>query len=237
MQCSNTLLYYETGRYSIHISLKLKCIKYWLSLLKKPRSRISKQAYIMLERLSLSGKCNWVSDVKNLLCTNGFGIVWLFKGVGDDKQFLHSLRERLRDCFIQGIDARIQSSSSFCIYNSFKSVFGQELYLSQIYFNKLYSRTLLRFRLGVSPINSHRHKYNPDTDSKSCPFCNNKVENEFHILFECPPYEVLRLKYISTCYLNLRNTDSMNVIMSSQSFALAKYLCSVFNARTKLLDC
>ena len=235
-QCSNTLLYYETGRYPVNISLKLKCVKYWLSLLKKPRNRISKQAYVMLERLSLSGKTNWVSAVQNLLCTNGFGIVWIFRGVGDDKQFLSSLRERLRDCFIQGIEERIQSSNSFCIYNNFKSVFGQELYLSQMYFNKFYSRTLLRFRLGVSPINSHRYKYNPDINSKSCPFCKNKIENEFHILFECPPYEALRLRYIPACYLNVRNTFSMNVIMSTQNFALAKYLCSVFTARAKFVD-
>ena len=42
-------------------------------------------AYVMLERLSLSRKDNWISTVETLLCTNGFGIVWIFKGKGGDK--------------------------------------------------------------------------------------------------------------------------------------------------------
>ena len=32
-----------------------------------------------------NGTDNWFSRIKHILCNNGFGIVWIFKGVGNEK--------------------------------------------------------------------------------------------------------------------------------------------------------
>ena len=57
-------------------------------------TRICKQAYEMLLKLSDQGHSNWVNSVRNLLCTNGLGVVWLFKQVGNEKIFLNQIKNK-----------------------------------------------------------------------------------------------------------------------------------------------
>ena len=50
-----------------------------------PCQRLPRQAYEMLERMSERGMRTWVSDIRDMLCMNGFGHVWIFKYVGNVK--------------------------------------------------------------------------------------------------------------------------------------------------------
>ena len=231
--CSNTILYNECGRYPIFINMKIKSIKYWLRLLKLPSNRICKQAYIMLEQIDTSGKSNWVTCIRDLLCKNGFGIVWMFKSVGNEKQFLNLFRERLRDCFIQGIETRFINSSHFEVYNGFKSFFTQEHYLSNFKNDRSTINTLAKFRMGVSNINAHRYKFDKDPNTRLCPFCTTQVEDEFHIMFICPIYADIRNRYLYLENIDQHNLLNMNVILARTSDNFAKYLHDVFQLRSK----
>ena len=51
---SNTLLYGETARYPLYINHKIRCVKYWLKLLKMHETRIPK-AYEMMRRMLIRG--------------------------------------------------------------------------------------------------------------------------------------------------------------------------------------
>jgi len=92
IHCSNVTLYADTGRYPLSINHKLRCVKYWLRLLKLDKARIAKQAYEMLLSLYESKQCSdsWVADIRTLLLENGFGLVWLNKQVGNEKRFLQN---------------------------------------------------------------------------------------------------------------------------------------------------
>ena len=92
--CSNAVIYGETKRYPLSISCKLRVLKFWLRIQKLPQTRIIKQAYEKLLYLDSQGKHNWATDIKQLLCTNGFGIVWLYHTVGYEKSFLKDLKTR-----------------------------------------------------------------------------------------------------------------------------------------------
>ena len=98
---SNNILYGETGRYPISINLKIKCLKYWFRLLSLPQQRYVRQAYDWLEKQADKGEKNWVFDIREMLCTNGFGYVWMFKQVGSIKEFCTMFKMRLYDIFIQ----------------------------------------------------------------------------------------------------------------------------------------
>ena len=45
-----------------------------------------------------SNSKNWVAQIKFLLCYNGFGYVWMYGGVGNEKMFITEFKNRLRDC-------------------------------------------------------------------------------------------------------------------------------------------
>ena len=176
----NDLIYGELGRYPLYIKTTAKCIQYWFCVLKQLASRYSKMAYQSPLTLHKKGHENWVIYVKSLLCKCDYGFVWLFGGVGDEKLFLRDFKERLRQNFTQDCFSHLSQSTRFEMYHCFKSVIGREEYLDLIKVN-VYRTALARFRLGMSPFNTHRLCYSLSEANCACPFCPDKVEDEAHV--------------------------------------------------------
>ena len=74
-------------------------IKFWFKIL---NSDIHKLIHIVYQHL-LHQPCmgEWLSHVKNILCINGFGHVWINQGVDNQKQFLNTFETRCRDIYSQ----------------------------------------------------------------------------------------------------------------------------------------
>ena len=66
------------------VNSTLRCLKYWLRVLKMDDVRIPKQAYKMMILMDESQKKCWVTQVKYVLSKNGFYCVWLQQGVVKD---------------------------------------------------------------------------------------------------------------------------------------------------------
>jgi hypothetical protein len=77
------------------------------------------------------------------------------------------------------------------VYRTFKSVFNPEPYLT----NRLpikYRRAMSQIRCGVAPIAVELGRYcNTPYENRKCYECEN-VENEYHLLMECPMYDDIR---------------------------------------------
>ena len=230
--CANITLYADTGRLPLSITTKIRCVKYWLRLMRLSDSRICKQAYVSLMLLSEQGSKNWVSDIKVLLETNGFGIVWLFKGVGSEILFIKAFKQRLIDCYKQSWHDKLSSSEHFKTFLSFKSIIMKESFLSDINFNKSLRNVVVRFRLGVSRLNCHRYRFYSNKNLLKCPVCKANEENEFHVLFECFAYEDLRCK-LPTSIVSSKTNRSMITLLSSSEYylCLAKFLLDMFERR------
>ena len=74
---SDSLALGECGRLPIAITYMVRCLSYWIKLLKMESHRYPKQSYIMLKRLDDAGKITWATHVKDMLFKFGFGYVWL----------------------------------------------------------------------------------------------------------------------------------------------------------------
>ena len=101
LHSSNTMIYGEkkkkkkAGRYPLFIRTAVKCIKYWLKLIRLPMTRICRQAYEMLLLQHEAGRLNWATSIHNILAKNVFGIVWLCQGVGFETRFIAEFKDRL----------------------------------------------------------------------------------------------------------------------------------------------
>ena len=115
----NDLIYGETNRYPLSILAAIRCIKYWLKLITMEHDRWPRKAYDMLFALDVKGYNNWVSNIRQCLCENGFGHVWYFQGVAVQSQFIKELRQRLIDCRWQKWSDHIQESERFSMYRVF----------------------------------------------------------------------------------------------------------------------
>jgi hypothetical protein len=60
----------------------------------------------MLKQMDEMGKTNWVTSIKRILFTYGFGEVWLWQQVGDDMLFVSMFNQRLKDCWHKNGEAK-----------------------------------------------------------------------------------------------------------------------------------
>lgn len=91
----NSMALGECGRLPLQIHYMTRVIKYWCRLLQLPHDRLPFQSYLMLKSLDDNGRTTWVSKVKNLLFSFGFGYVWLSQDIGDVKMFMSLFKQRL----------------------------------------------------------------------------------------------------------------------------------------------
>jgi hypothetical protein len=116
-------------------------------------------------------------------------------------------------------------------YNKFKQVFEVEPYVIEV-MSRGRRSALAKFRCGVAPIRLETGRYeNLPVDQRLCPFCENCVEDECHVVLRCPMYADLREPLLlAACNIDpsLRErplTEMLHFILSS------KEICC-FSAKT-----
>ena len=173
--------------------MAVKCVKYWLKLTKLPLSRLSTQTYEMLLAEHNQGKVHCVSKIPRILTENGFGIVWLCKGLGYEMQFVAKFKDRLISCYKQNWHSEIESNGKYKWFHSFKKSFVAENYL--FITTKTFRDTLTRFRLNACGLRSHKVKFLTEaSENSSCPMCGYILEDKVQVLFQCPVYIQIRKK-------------------------------------------
>ena len=215
LKVPNKFVYGETGRYPLYINSAVRCVRYWLKILRMDPSRLPKQAYLMLFHMDERGKKCWASNIRNILFSLGFGYVWLQQEVGCDKTFLSVFKQRLMDIYVQEWNASVMHKDMYERYRSFKTIFGSEMYFKFVDI-KCFRDSLVKLRLGILPLNGSGLKSTfGNVSAATCCFCN-EVETEEHFVCYCPLYNDIRKKYLSwlgngrLLYLNILKCDSVN---------------------------
>ena len=237
----NTLVYGETGRFPLSITIQVQCIRYWLQLVRMSENRLPAKAYKMLLTLHHVGKKSWASSVCYFLYGHGYGFVWENQGVCNIQQFLRQLKQRLQDCWRQDWHSKLithegqpPSEDRFSFYRSFKSSLELSSYLSDI--SHISARkALIKFRLGTSCLKIHRFRFVANRDARpslyDCPFCSGVVEDELHFMFKCPAYNDLRIKYIPAKFHRTPSAFHLSILLSSsQSYVLSKCALCIHEA-------
>jgi len=198
---TNTLsLYSELGRFPLFIERHIRMVKYFLKLHGIKRENCILNAVLMEELKDLSDNpqvINWISRIKSILEPAGFAEVWLFPESVCVKGFVPVLRNRLRDIYITGWRASIDTHTSLYLYKEIKSTFQMSPYITLLQ-NIKYRNILAKLRLSSHnlQIESGRHYKIPRHDRK-CILCNlNDIEDEFHFVLICPFYSDLRAQLI-----------------------------------------
>ena len=230
----------ECGRLPLSIQYQKRYIKYWLKLIKMPDNSLLNTIYKMQVNFDKTYRKGWVTDLKQILFSNGFGHVWISQGVGNEELFLKAMVLRMTDIAKQTWSNEISTSSKLPTYKEYKTLLNPEKYL-QVINNYFIRRQLTRFRISNHQllIEEGRHR-GIDVIDRRCKFCNmNCVENEIHFLLVCPLYKSLRCKYIPiTEHLGFYQSENNFIkIMSSENEKviqnLALFVYKAFQLRTK----
>jgi hypothetical protein len=237
----NDFVYKELDRYPITINFVVRCIKYWMKLLRMTNERIPKKAYNMLLNLDERGKVNWVTKVRECLFVFGFGVVWLNQMLGDENHFVRVFKQRLIDCKWQNIDGHIHESDRFLTYSTFSGMRGSVPVYLELDLDRHLKFILTKFRFGISELNTHFYRYRNFLDvNLKCPLCNYFEENEIHFVLTCPRLATLRKQLIPLKYYRVPNAFHFSLLMASRNRNtvknLAIYLYRAFKFRQIVID-
>ena len=227
----NNHVYGELGRYPLFISRHVRIVKYWLSIVTGENSSFVCAVYNEGLRTIEHNRPSWIKSVRDLLRSTGFADVWLCQGVGDKNLFLKVFKSRYVDIFQQQWQINLDDSPKALFYRSIKSHHVFSSYLDKV--NAQTHRIALT-RLIVS---SHKLRIetgrwtNPVTprEERFCPHCpRNKIEDEYHFLFECILYNELRKRFIPTYYWKRPSMFKLVDLFNTENKALiqrvAKYV-------------
>ena len=240
LNASNDAVLGDCGRYPMYINAAKRCVKYWLKILRMQDNRYVKKCYTMLKCYADAGVTNWASCLKHILYSNGFGYVWERQSVVNERKFINSLVQRLKDQHIQQWFASIHRNSKLDAYIGFKTVYEHESYLHCVTIRK-FRRILAQFRVSAHSLEIERGRYSgvARTD-RICKICQSSTEDEYHFVFICDIYKDLRVKYLPREYIISPSVFKFNKLFSDSNeqiqTKLALFLYHAMERRINYID-
>ena len=193
-QCTqNDFVYGELGRCNFQNKRFYTIIKYWLKIIHCQNTKYVKIVYDMLVNVFnvYPNKVSWVKLLHNLLGELGLMESWLQQNVGNVHGFLFIVKQRLKDTFVQNWNSRLNDSSRALFYRNLNN-FGFKSYLDIV--------TTEKFRYSLTRLRLSSHRLEVETgrwakpngipfENRLCSTCQ-RLEDEFHFIFECSRYHV-----------------------------------------------
>ena len=121
------------GRYPLSLICKERAVNFWIKIKRNPESLINK---VYLDQWGIEDIPNnrtnnlWVNTIKSVL--DNLGYSYIFDNFDFNIDYLPSLKQLLRDQFVQNWRETITNMSKLDYYCKFKTTFKFEEYLSFI---------------------------------------------------------------------------------------------------------
>ena len=159
-------------------------------------SRYPYQCYRMLRNLDRIGRIIWAIKIREILFLNTFGYVWVYENIGDVNIFMTVFKQRVIDCGIQEWHHALNESSKARYYKYFMTELKVANYIFYKNFTAL-SYSTFKSKMLCSLINVEIGRHNDISyEERICGLCNTQsVEDEFHLIIDCPAYSGLRETY------------------------------------------
>ena len=230
----------ELGRSDIKCILLQKAITYWIKLKAMDSSRYPFKCYQLQLRWVQQERDCWALKIKKkLLYGIGMGEVWLF-GAGNTNIFLKHFKQRISNIKNQEMLGKVQETSMLRIYKLIKTNFGEEPYIRKAK-TVCIRKSLAKLRGSGLYINVHiGRRQNIPYEERVCVNCSKCIEDEYHVLFECPLYNNIRNRFIPRYYTFHPNQHKMVNLMTTESEIilnnLGKFVMYMQRIRDEYLD-
>ena len=155
------------------------------------------------------------------------------------RSIFNELKERLYSSFCHGWWNHLELSERLSVYKGYKNCFEREKYVHFLWWD-LYRNAFAQFRMSVSQINVHQHRFSPTALNVECPFCAEEKKKEIKSILECPEYVFLIHRYLldkasahdnRSHFLSLRNSETQQTV-----YNVAKVLVCAFNLGTSKME-
>ena len=130
--------------------------------------------------------------------------------------------------------SEVWTKTRYSVYSTFKSSLSLSAYLNELKHVKA-RNFLIRLRLGVSPLKTHKLRYRKDVTPVDyfCPLCMGDAETEVHCILVCPEYVEIREQYIPRKYFNCPSSFKLSLLLTTTSkFLLISFAMYLMKACT-----
>lgn len=191
------MVYGETGRYPLDISVKVRMVSYWCKLTTGRCSKLACRMYKVVENCHRNNTLSvrWIGCIERLFNDMGYSNIFQGGEFLNETWLKRAIRLRLQDQFVQSWNADVQSSRKGVSYRLFKTGWGLEQYL-----------------LTLPPV---------------LRICNsNQLGDEYHFLLICKKLSSLRNKYIPRYYHNRPSVLKLGQLLNNDQLhiQLSKYI-------------
>lgn len=236
LSSSNIAIYGELGRYPLYVNRFVKIVKFWFKVIHSDNCILQQSYSLLLQDLN-NDKVNWCSNVKALLYENGFGYVWEMPLAVDPNQFMILFKQRLLDVFTQKWRSDINDSAVLNVFSHLKQDFQYSDYLS-IITNKLYRSIITKFRISAHSLRIEIGRYGQnrlERNERTCEVCQSRdIEDEYHMIFICTRYKLLRKRYIDKYYYERPNMLKLTQLLSNSNEQTLVNLACFLNCSLKV---
>ena len=231
--------YRSTTLLALSIVIVTVClIRFWLHIITLNHDRFVFKCYeFQLRKVSRNENC-WAQQVKQLLCSNGFGYIWFQQFVHDKISFLNEFKLRLCDIEKQKCIQKFKLHSKLRLFSIYKKDISLSYHYTNI-INLKHRRLLTKLRLGILELEIEKGRWeNIDRDKRTCKICNNNIiEDEYHFILQCAYYSDLRSKYIPRFIYLYPSINKLCLLFSNTKCInnLGKYVYFAFERRKNYL--
>ena len=181
---------------------KLEICRQWCRFVNMPDQRLNKKVFIWCNKQNVK---NWNYKVRSFLISADKTVYTEIEHELDKSSFLNDVKECTERANEQQWLEEVNRVNSKCkkgknklrTYNTFKSKFTSEPYVYLI-MPRSHRSAYAKFRCGTAPIKLETGRYEGiPVEDRICPVCQNGVEDEQHVLLECPKYDDIRTQLLT----------------------------------------
>ena len=215
---------------------KKAVINQWSRLVNMSDDRINRKVFVWADRAKSRNCKNWNFVVEDFLkkydLADHCDITQFSNKVFICQTLLPKLHEQYVEKWRSDINRvnanRGNGRNKLRFYRCFKHSFETEPYCKSV-LNRAHRGAIAKFRSGTAPINVEIGRYNNvPYDQRSCAYCKNigilnVVEDEKHVLLECPLYIEKRSELLSKAeslfsgFENLSCVDKLNILLHEET--------------------
>ena len=210
---------------------------FWLKIVHDHHTRLRNSTYNLLRQTHANRGGTWVSEIKFLLYSLGFGNVWNQYSVGNIEYFLSAFKQRLLDTSGQTWHADVINNCKLNMYSLYKSSLVTEEYLLVNMYWK-HRAALSRFRCVNHKLAIERGRVlRQEMNTRFVNIGIYIVEDEFHVLLVCKLFYEIRVKFIYTHFRHVVPSEILFIqIMSSKKQPIIKDLAAFTYNMLKIYD-
>ena len=225
---TNCYVYGELGVFPLLIKRQVRVVKYWLKIIRSLNVKENYVQFVYRELLRVNSeypdKITWVSETRKLLETSGFGFVWQQQFVENENGFISTFEKRLCDIYRQNWLSQVNLTSEGRLYKHIKMNFKLESYLFMN--NKAFRMAITKIRLSSHLFMIERGRWGSNSlarNERLCQICN-CIEDEFHVLVECPIFNNERTGLLNKSLQQYPNVFNFYDYLNSENIEEQKKL-------------